>query len=207
MENTQDFSSISCEIQIIRARNIEKISSLGKSNLFVRCYLPTRNNQRVKLSSQEIPSKSDLFWDESFSLDCMGTQDSIKMMKQGTVIFELRSRKYLQLLGKNIGGSQLLGRAEIPWKSVFESTETEIEDWTILRATSKNINEDLKPPAVKIAMKVKVNDEIKSKKIDKLRRSWDESCACRGPCGCSSSSIFSADDYEIFALGAVLDAF
>ncbi|XP_060185195.1 uncharacterized protein LOC132614693 [Lycium barbarum] len=205
MENTQQyFSSINCEIQIIRARNIEQ-SSLGKSNLFVRCYLPTGNNHRVKLNSQEISSNSDVFWDETFSLDCMGNQDSINMMKQGTIVFELRSRKYIPLLGKNIVGSQLLGKAEIPWKRVFESTEMEIEEWAIFMATSKN-NEDVKPPAVKIAMKLKVNEAIKVKKNDKLRRSWDESCSCKGYCGCNSSSIFSADDYDIFALGAALDA-
>ncbi|CAN4075668.1 unnamed protein product [Withania somnifera] len=193
----QDFSCISCEIQIIRARNIEQINY---KTLFVRCYLPAGNNLRVKLNSQEISSKSDLFWDESFSLDCMGNQDSINMLKQGTVVFELRSRKYL---GKyNIGGSQLLGRAEIPWKRVFESTDMEIEEWAILMATSKNIiDEGVKPPAVKIAMKVKVNEETKRL----IRRSWDESCACKGYCGCHSSSIFSADDCEIFALGAALD--
>ncbi|KAG5611537.1 hypothetical protein H5410_022818 [Solanum commersonii] len=203
MENTHDFSSISCEIEIIRARNIEQISALGKNNVFVRCYLPTRNNnQRVKLDTQEISSKSNLFWDESFSLDCMVTQDYINMMKQGTIIFELRSRRYVPLLRKNIGGSQLLGKVEIPWKRVFESREMEIEEWAIFMATSKNINEDVKPPAVKIGMKVKVNETTK---INKLRRSWDESCACKGYCGCNSS-IFSVDDYDIFALGVALDS-
>ncbi|KAK4721834.1 hypothetical protein R3W88_012067 [Solanum pinnatisectum] len=188
--STQDFSSITCEIQIIRARNIDQISPLGKNNLFVRCYLPTgNNNQRVKLNTQEISSKSNLFWDESFSLGCMGTHDSINMMKQGTVVFELRSRRHLPW--KNISGSQVLGRVEIPLKRVFESTRMEIEEWAIFMTTSKNINEDVKPPAVKIAMK--------------LRRSWDESCACKGYCGCNSNSIFSADDCEIFAIGAALD--
>ncbi|XP_049364696.1 uncharacterized protein LOC125829519 [Solanum verrucosum] len=203
MENTHDFSSISCEIQIIRARNIEQISSLGKNNLFVRCYLPTgNNNQRVKLNTQEISSKSNLFWDESFSLDCMGTQDSINMMMQGTVVFELRSRRYVPLLRKNIGGSQLLGKVEIPWKRVFKSTRMEMEEWAIFMTTSKNINEDVKPPAVKIGMKVKVNETTK---INKLRRSWDEACACKGYCGCNSS-IFSVDDYDICALGVALDS-
>ncbi|XP_009779194.2 uncharacterized protein LOC107778288 [Nicotiana tabacum] len=207
MENTQ---TISCEIQIIRGRNIEQ-SSLGKNNLFVRCYLPAGGNQRVQLNSQEISASkcdSNLFWDESFSLDCMGTQDSISMLKQGTVIFELRSRKYIPVLGKVIGSSQVLGRAEIPWKRVFESTEMEIEEWAIFMATSKSDkrvhNEDVKPPAVKIAMKVKVKEATK---VKKNCTSWDESCACKGYCGCNSnSSIFSADDYEIFALGAALDS-
>ncbi|XP_016505457.2 uncharacterized protein LOC107823345 [Nicotiana tabacum] len=142
----------------------------------------------------------------------MGTQESINMLKQGTVVFELRSRKYIPVLGENIGGSQVLGRAEIPWKRVFESTEMEIEEWAIFMATtSKNNkrlhNEDVKPPAIKIAMKVKVKEAFKvTNKNEKLRRSWDESCACKGYCGCNGSSIFSADDYEIFALGAALDA-
>ncbi|MCD7457806.1 hypothetical protein HAX54_036245 [Datura stramonium] len=154
------------------------------------------NHQSVKLNSQEISAKSDLFWNEFFSLDCMGTQDSINMLKQGTVVFELRSRKYFPL----VGGSQLLGRAEIPWRRVFETTEMEIVEWAMFMDTSKNISsEDVKPPAVKIAMKVKVKGK-------KLRRSWDESCSCKGYCGCNSNSIFSADDYEIFALGAALDA-
>ncbi|XP_009774192.1 uncharacterized protein LOC142165850 [Nicotiana tabacum] len=212
METTQNCSTIiSCEIQIIRARNIEQ-SSLGKNSLFVRCYLPAGNNQRVQLNSQEIISSSkcdsNLFWDESFSLDCMGTQESINMLKQGTVIFELRSRKYLPVFGKNIGGSQVLGRAEIPWKRVFESTEMEIEEWAIFIATnSKNNNkgvhnEDVKPPAVKIAMKVNIKETTKVKKNN---RSWDESCACKGYCGCNGCNIFSAEDYEIFALGAALD--
>ncbi|KAG5611539.1 hypothetical protein H5410_022820 [Solanum commersonii] len=131
----------------------------------------------------------------------MGTQDSINMMKQGTIIFELRSRRYVPLLRKNIGGSQHLGKVEIPWKRVFESTRMEIEGWEIFMTTSKNINEDVKPPAVKIVMKVKVNEITK---INKLRRSWNESCACKGYCECNSS-IFSHNDYEIFALGAALD--
>ncbi|XP_059309660.1 uncharacterized protein LOC132060722 [Lycium ferocissimum] len=206
MESTQDFSSINCEIQIIRARNIEQ-SLLRNSNLFVRCYLPTGNNQRVKLNTQEISSKSDLFWDEFFSLDCMGNQDSFNMLKRGTVLFELRSRKYHSVFGKNIGGSQLLGRVEIPWEKVFESTKMEIEEWVIFMATSKKNIEDVKPPAVKIAMKVKVNEATKVRNNNnRLRRSLDESCTCKGYCGCNSNSIFSADDYEIFALGVALDA-
>ncbi|KAK4366747.1 hypothetical protein RND71_014627 [Anisodus tanguticus] len=191
MESTKNNSSISCEIHIIRARNIEQ-SSLGKNSLFVRCYLPVGNNRRVKLNSQEISSsKSNLFWDEYFSLDCMGNQDSINMLKQGTIVFELRSRKYLPIFGKNIGGSHLLGRVEIPWKRVFESTKMEIEEWAIFMATSKN-NEDVKPPAVKISMKVKVNETIKAKKNDKLRRSWDESCSCK------NGEEHKENDFQIF---------
>lgn len=199
MEND---SSLSCEIQIIRARNVER-QSLG-SNLFVRCYLSSGEDQRVQINSQDIPSKSadQLFWDESFSLDCSGTQDSINNLKQGSVVVELHSRKNILPI---LGGSKILGRAEIPWTSVFESTNMEIVEWAIMG------KENTKPMAVQIAMKViSVKETIQVKKNDsKLRRSssWDKSsCACMDYCGCNSSNIFSVDDYEVFALGAALCA-
>ncbi|KAK4343623.1 hypothetical protein RND71_036717 [Anisodus tanguticus] len=206
MDNSQNYSSLSCEIQIIRARNIEQIS-LGRS-LFVRCYLSAGEDQRVQINSQEIPSKStDLFWDESFSLDCSGPQDSINNLKQGSVVFELHSRKVLPILGK-VGVSQIMGRAEIPWTSVFESPNMEIVEWAIMGKEKRCLHEDVKLMAVQISMKVSVKETTKVKKNDKSRRSssWDKSCACMDYCGCNSSNIFSADDYEVFALGAALGA-
>ncbi|XP_059302378.1 uncharacterized protein LOC132054364 [Lycium ferocissimum] len=206
MDNSQKYSSLSCEIQIIRARNVEQ-RSLG-SSLFVRCYLSAGEDQRVQINSQEIvPSKSyDLFWDESFSLDCSGTEDSINNLKQGSVVFELHSKKILPILGK-VGGSQILGRAEIPWTSVFESTNMEIVEWAIMGSEKRHLHEDVKPMAVQIAMTVSVKETTKVKKNDNLRSSsWDNKCACMDYCGCNSSNILSADDYEVFALGAVLGA-
>ncbi|KAH0689337.1 hypothetical protein KY289_016695 [Solanum tuberosum] len=193
----ENYSSLSCEIQIIRARNV-----LLGGNLFVRCYLSSGEDQRVQINSQEITSKSadHLFWDESFSLDCSGTQDSINRLKKGSVVFELHSRKNTIL--PILSGSKMLGRAEIPWRSVFESKNMEIVEWAIMD------KENVKPMAVQIAMKVKsIKETIKVKKnIDsKLRRS-SSSCACMDYCGCNSSNVFSVDDYEVFALGAALGA-
>ncbi|KAK4734084.1 hypothetical protein R3W88_008345 [Solanum pinnatisectum] len=192
----ENYSSLSCEIQIIRARNV----SLG-GNLFVRCYLSAGEDQRVQINSQEIPSKSadHLFWDESFSLDCSGIQDSINRLKQGSVLFELHSRKKNTIL-PILSGSKMLGSAEIPWRSVFESTNMEIVEWAIMD------KENVKPMAVQIAMKVKsVKETIKVKKNDSKLRS-SSSCACMDYCGCNSSNVFSIDDYEVFALGAALGA-
>ncbi|KAG5616100.1 hypothetical protein H5410_015924 [Solanum commersonii] len=96
----------------------------------------------------------------------------------------------------------MLGRAEIPWRSVFESKNMEIVEWAIMD------KENVKPMALQIAMKVKsIKETIKVKKnIDsKLRRS-SSSCACMDYCGCNSSNVFSVDDYEVFALGPGLGA-
>nr|XP_009777404.1 PREDICTED: uncharacterized protein LOC104226976 [Nicotiana sylvestris] len=252
MDNSQIYSSISCEIQIIRARNVEQIRSLGGC-LFVRCYLSAGEKQRVQIKTQEILSKSDLSWNESFSLDCLGTgayaeffvsgvdnfkkkrcskthigapelrtpylphfpakrcrmtplpqrcicpclgnEESINMLKQGSVVFELRSRKVVPVFGK-VGGSKIMGRAEVPWRSVFESKNMEIVEWAIIMDSKKrNLHEDVKPMAVQISMKVGVKE---TKKVQKNDNTMDK-------CGCNST-IFSAEDNEVFALGAALDA-
>ncbi|TMW86164.1 hypothetical protein EJD97_021842 [Solanum chilense] len=197
----ENYSSLSCEIQIIRARNVDR-TLLGGS-LFVRCYLYSGDDQRVEIKSQEIiPSKSGdhLFWDESFSLDCSGSQDSINRLKQGSVVVELHSRKNLLLL-PILGGSNMFGRAEIPWRSVFESKNMEIMEWAIMDKENH-----VKPMAVQIAMKIRVIETIKVKKNinSKLRRS--SSCACMDYCWCNSSNVFRVDDYQVFALGAALGA-
>ncbi|XP_070030574.1 uncharacterized protein LOC142166332 [Nicotiana tabacum] len=194
MDNSQIYSSISCEIQIIRARNVEQIRSLGGC-LFVRCYLSAGEKQRVQIKTQEILSKSDLSWNESFSLDCLGNEESINMLKQGSVVFELRSRKVVPVFGK-VGGSKIMGRAEVPWRSVFESKNMEIVEWAIIMDSKKrNLHEDVKPMAVQISMKVGVKE---TKKVQKNDNTMDK-------CGCNST-IFSAEDNEVFALGAALDA-
>ncbi|OIT03601.1 PREDICTED: uncharacterized protein LOC109226352 [Nicotiana attenuata] len=200
MDNSQNYSSISCEIQIIRARNVEQIRYLGGS-LFVRCYLSAGEKQRVQIKTQEILSKSDLSWNESFSLDCLGIEESINLLKQGSVVFELHSRKVVPVFGK-VGGSKIMGRAEVPWKSVFESKNMEIVEWAIIMDSNKrNLHEDVKPMAVQISMKVSVKETKKVKRND----STMDKCGCMDYCGCNST-IFCAEDNEVFALGAALDA-
>ncbi|XP_059639628.1 uncharacterized protein LOC132282002 [Cornus florida] len=198
MDALQYLSSLSCELRIIRAKNMEFVKSTG--HLFVRCYLSAGNNKRVRINSQEISSKSDLFWDESFSLECAGTKDSMDMLVQGSVVLELRWRSTVPVLGK-LGGSRLLGRGEIPWKTVFESPEMEIEQWFSLVPMSRRVHEDVKPPALQVWMKVRVPATIETvprRKNGRLTK-WDE-CGCMaGGCRCA--------DYEIFALAAALDAF
>ncbi|KAL3527745.1 hypothetical protein ACH5RR_012401 [Cinchona calisaya] len=201
--SSQCLSTLNCEVSIIRAKNITSRSS---GDLFVRCYLSAGNNTRVQLNSKEISSKSDLFWNEFFSLECLGTEDAINSLKQENVVFELRWRSTKSsVLGCRIGGSKPLGRAEIPWKNVFESPNMEIETCVRMISSSSCVNLDVKPPLVQVRMKVGAPEITKKRtQNNMLRRKgrWDESCGCKDG-GCQSVDYV---DYDIFALGFALEA-
>ncbi|CAL1399863.1 unnamed protein product [Linum trigynum] len=130
---------LSCEITIHQAKNVEEFMTINKSSykskgdLFMRYYLSAGNNKRIQLDTKEIPSTSDhLLWNESVSLDCFGTQDSINSLQTSSVVFELRwrSSKGSTILG--LGGSKLVGRAEHPWQSVMDASGMKIEKWVVM---------------------------------------------------------------------------
>ncbi|PIN18934.1 hypothetical protein CDL12_08388 [Handroanthus impetiginosus] len=189
-----DSFSLSLELTIIRARNINLKSS---KNLFIRCHLPAESKKRVKLDSQEISPKSNLVWNQTFSLDCLGNQDSIKWLKQGNISFELRQRSSSSFFN----GSKLLAGAEMPWKEVFESSNIELQKWVIMIPKKGCVYDDIKPPAVEIAVKVQefVKAIAEGKKVN--GGNWDE----RG--NCMDSGCKSCVDYEYFAIEAALEAF
>ncbi|KAJ6740837.1 hypothetical protein OIU79_000867 [Salix purpurea] len=189
---------LSCEIEILQAKNVE-FKSHG--SLFVRYYLSTGNNKRAQLNSREISAKADLFWNESFSLQCSGTEDSINSLKQQTVVFELRWRSTNPILGK-VRGSQLLGRAEVPWKTVLESPKLEMEKWVRMVPNKGVVPDDVKPPSVQIAMRVRVPamaEMEKTKRRNGRLKRWDD-------CGCCQDSGCRCEDYDIFVLVAALEA-
>ncbi|KAB5556509.1 hypothetical protein DKX38_007418 [Salix brachista] len=153
-------------------------------------------NKRIQLNSREISSKSNLFWNESFSLECLGTDDSINNLKQETVVFELKWRNTNPILAK-IGGSQLLGRAEVPWKTVLESPNLEMKSglcWFRRRAVSL-----MTSPSVQIAMRARVPEMAEMAK--KNRRNG----RLKGR-GCCKDSGCRCEDYDIFALVVALEA-
>ncbi|TXG60682.1 hypothetical protein EZV62_015255 [Acer yangbiense] len=229
----QYLSSLSCEVGIIKAKNIElkSNSSSTTGGVFVRYYLSGGNNKRsIQLNSQEISSsKSDdddelMIWNESFSLECVGTEDSIKNLNQQSVVFELRWRPDIKassikhLLGKKKSKSKLLGRAEIPWKTVFESPNLEIQNWVVMVPNNKINNNsarvldqdhvlNLAAPSLQVSMKVVIDHQVHKlveKKKNKKSSSWVDECGCsddrhhHGGCNCA--------DYEIFALVAALES-
>ncbi|KAL7230728.1 hypothetical protein ACSBR2_009082 [Camellia fascicularis] len=194
----QHLSSLSCELRIIKAKNIDSIKS--NAHLFVRCYLSAGNNKRVRLESKEISPKS-LVWNESFSLECLGTQASMDKVMQGSVVFELRYRITVPVLGR-IKGSHLLGSVEIQWKTVCESPEMEFEKWVVM--VSSKSHGDVKPPALEVGMKVRVpavNEAVPRRRRRERRVvDWDE-------CGCMDGGCSNCADFEMLALAAAMEAF
>lgn len=193
MDAPQQLSSLTCNLTIIQAQNVD-FKSTG--TLFVRYYLSAGNNKRIRLNTREIASSSEMIsWNESFSLDCFGTKDSMDNLKQENVVFELRWRSKVPLLGR-IGGSQLLGRAEIPWKEVCESPNMEIEKWVPMVSTIGHVGVS-KPPKLQVGMKVQFPAmERRNGNVKK----WNE-------CGCKDVNGYSCEDYDVFALAAALEAF
>ncbi|XP_031268521.1 uncharacterized protein LOC116127041 [Pistacia vera] len=202
----QYLSSLSCELRIIKAKNIEFNKSISKGGLFVRYYLSAGNNKRIQLNTKEIsPSSGNLIWNESFSLECLGSEDSISNLKQQSVVFELRWRRTTpSFLGKKCK-SQLLGRAEISWEKVLESPKMEIENWVVMPSKQSNntrvYNEDVKPPSVQVAMKVEVPKLVEMKRNERLKKRGHHE-----ECGCGDGGAFHCVDYELFALVGALEA-
>ncbi|KAJ8769689.1 hypothetical protein K2173_005292 [Erythroxylum novogranatense] len=197
-------SSLGFEITTLQAKNVE-LKSHG--NLFVRYYLSAGKNKRVQLNTREISSRSNLSWNQSFSLECPGTEQSISSLKQASVVFELRWRSTKPMLGK-MGGSHLLGRNEASLKTVMESADMEIEQWLQMSPISKKscvLDHGLKPPSVLVSMRFRAAEKAevqKQKKKYDRSKNWYE---CEYEC-CRDHSGCRCEDYEIFALAAALEA-
>ncbi|XP_047966637.1 uncharacterized protein LOC125211010 [Salvia hispanica] len=173
-------SSFSFELKLIRARNIFVKTC---REVFVRCYISTASNKRVRLESQHISSHSNLTWNQTFSLNCSGTPQTIQSLKQGTIVFELRCRSSATLVSR-MSGSKLLARAEMPWNDVVE---VPYEKWVVMTAKDSYVyTDDVKPPAIQIAAKVEEVAEVKTRK--------EYSCGCMD-CGCNYCV-----DYDLFAI-------
>ncbi|KAG6604030.1 hypothetical protein SDJN03_04639, partial [Cucurbita argyrosperma subsp. sororia] len=200
MGAAQKLCSFSCEIRILQAKNIEFISP---KNLFVRYYLSAGNNKRIRLNTKQTSSNSEFIWNESFCLECLGSEDSIQSLKQATVVFELRRAKtqhvFGRLFGSSSSSSQLLGRAEIPWNQVFESPNMDIDRWvSLVSANNGSVREGFKQPKLKVGMRVRVAAEMEMEKKRRLRKWSDE-------CGCESKVGHFCGDHEFFALAAAME--
>ncbi|CAN1190674.1 hypothetical protein LINPERPRIM_LOCUS39994 [Linum perenne] len=165
-------------------------------HLFVRYYLSSGNN-KIQLQTREIPSGDHVVWNESFSLDCLGTQDSINDLKSSSVVFELRWRPSSRsniILGR--ASSKLVGRGEVTWRNVMESSGMEIEKWVVMCPKNSKRCDGVKPPSVKIGMRVVSVPTSTKKKNENYE------------CGCSRrhSGYHSCGDYDALALVAAFEA-
>lgn len=204
MASPQSLSFLSLELKIIEATNVK---SKSEGNIFVRYYLPRGSNKsRIELNTREIPTKNDPVWNESYSLECFGTGHQVSMditkLKQESLVFELRWRNIVPILGTStfgFGGSKLLGRAEIAWKEVIESPNMVLDKWLNIVSSGggDRVCEGVPEPTklrVEIRVRVWTEEEILEKRKARMgKENWDE-------CGCNDGHhhhYCTSEDYEI----------
>ncbi|XP_061336553.1 uncharacterized protein LOC133283674 [Gastrolobium bilobum] len=202
MDLSQNLPSFSCELRIIQAQNVEFIKST--KNLFARLYLPAGNNRRIQLNSKKVSSKSVPFWNESFSLDCSCPQEFLDTLQQETLVLELRQSNTAPQVLRKILGSHLVGKGEIPWKEILESPNMEFKKWVKMELVSGSGCEDamFRAPEVQVEIKIQVASAAENRR--RLKNKWNE-CGCKH--GHDHHDWCSTEDYDIFALGAALEAF
>lgn len=203
MATTQNFSSLTFDLKIVEAKNIE--ISKSKGNLSVRFYLPSgmgNNKTSIGLNTRGISAKNDHVWNETFSLACCGVEDysmDITNLKQESLVFELWLRKKLPVFGATLGASKLLGRGVISLEEVLVSPNTVFDKWVNLISTHGRVVES---PKLKVEMRVGVVKDEKKRPSLLGKKYWNK-CGCKDghDHGCSY------DDYDAFALAAALEAF
>ncbi|KAF3543715.1 hypothetical protein DY000_02000434 [Brassica cretica] len=190
-------SSLKCEVRVIEARNVEIKSQA--STLFVRFYLSAGHNRKIEVNTRELCQKSEnLVWDQSFGLECQGNEAAVEELKQQRVVFELRRRKTAASFLRKSSRSEVVGRGEVSWESVFESRGMEMERFVVMSESKTPLFGDGSPVLLEIGLKVQAL-EMKKTLINKK----EKLCAC-----CSSSrdcKSCSCLDYEAFALACALD--
>uniref|UniRef100_A0A7N0VFX4 C2 domain-containing protein n=1 Tax=Kalanchoe fedtschenkoi TaxID=63787 RepID=A0A7N0VFX4_KALFE len=198
VQDNGSWSSLKCELKILEAKNVELNPS---SELFVRCYLAGGNNTKVPINTREISSMSDkLHWGECFSLECSGDYNLIETLRQQDVVFELRRRSETRSVFNKLKSSNLVGRAEVAWKTVFESTDMKIEQWLPLALKGASVAEGFKLPTIRIGMTIQVStmkEKEGQKESSRRRRSL-------GECGCKYGACCCVDDDLLLVLGACM---
>ncbi|VVB18078.1 unnamed protein product [Arabis nemorensis] len=195
------FHSLKCQVRIVEARNV-KIKSQASTTMFVRFYLSAGQHKKIEVNTREICSKSDkLVWDQSFGLECQGNEEAIEELKQQRVVFELRRKKTSSFLRKS-SRSEVVGRGEVSWDSVFESPGMEIERFVVMGESKDRILDDEKPVLLKIALQVQALEMEKMMLINKKEKRLEKLCVCCSSRDCGSCNCL---DYEAFALACALD--
>ncbi|KAL2332768.1 hypothetical protein Fmac_013981 [Flemingia macrophylla] len=162
------------------------------------------SNKSIQLNTKKVSSntkRANPFWNESFNLDCSCPQEFLESLKKESLVLELRQSKMW-------GSSQVVGRGEIPWKAILDqSPNMEFKEWVNLVSGSASDYDDgatLSAPQVQVEIKIRVEKE-NNRRRRLINDNWDE-------CGCKHGHdphawCSSVDDYDIFAFGAVLEAF
>ncbi|KAL6220082.1 hypothetical protein ACLB2K_007839 [Fragaria x ananassa] len=119
-----ELSSLSCDLRIIQAKNIEFLKTTG--NLFVRYYLSAGDGKRVSLNTQEISAKSDHIWNESISLECNESNRAEVPWKEVLESPNMELDKWLMMVPRSTGGRALEGKPPKLQVSIKVAVQTEV---------------------------------------------------------------------------------
>lgn len=114
---------LQCEISAVIITGLGCGGDTGGGEIFLRCHVPAGGGRTIQIDSRgaERPGGGEttavLSWRDVASLSCNGSPACVReVVDQGSVVFEVRRRRARGMLLGRVLGSELVGRAEVPWR-------------------------------------------------------------------------------------------
>ncbi|CAL5061531.1 unnamed protein product [Urochloa decumbens] len=119
---------LQCEIISVSVTGLGCGGGAG-GELFLRCHVPAGGGRSIQIDSRGAyqpdggetttppGTAAAVSWRDVASLSCDGSPARVReLVDRGAVVFEVRRRR-AALLGRVLMGSELVGRAVVPWRS------------------------------------------------------------------------------------------
>ncbi|CAN6219569.1 unnamed protein product [Urochloa humidicola] len=116
---------LQCEISSVRVTGL--VCGGGGGELFLRCHVPAGGGRAIQIDRSgadqpyggetTTPPGAAVSWRDVASLSCDGSPARVReLVERGAVVFEVRRRRRALLMGRVLG-SELVGRAVVPWRN------------------------------------------------------------------------------------------
>jgi hypothetical protein len=178
-----------------------------RDELFLRCHVPAGGGRAIQIDSRgaEQPDGSTaggagaVSWRDVASLSCDGSPAYVReLVDRGTVVFEVRRRRggrrrRAVLLGKVLG-SELVGRAEVPWRDAGGGNgdvAVAVERRVDLTASSSRGTQGEEAPAAVLSARMSVR--VSETPVPARRRRAGSSAHAQSGCD------WSVGDEDVFA--------
>ncbi|PVH65287.1 hypothetical protein PAHAL_2G452700 [Panicum hallii] len=129
---------VQCEIRSVRVTGLGCGGGTG-GELFLRCLVPAGGGRAIQIDTRgadqpdgsgETTTGGAVSWRDVASLSCDGSPACVRdLVDRGAVVFEVRrwrgGRRRAVLLGRVLG-SELIGRAEVPWRDAGGSGDVAV---------------------------------------------------------------------------------
>ncbi|RLN33049.1 hypothetical protein C2845_PM03G13310 [Panicum miliaceum] len=159
-----------CEITSVRVTGLGCGGGTG-GELFLRCHVPAGGGRAIRIDTRgadqpdgsgETTTGRAVSWRDVASLSCDGSPACVReLVDRGTVVFEVRrrrgGRRRAVLLGRALG-SELVARAEVPWRDAGGSGDVvAVERRVELTAPSSRALGEEVPAVLSARMSVRVS--------------------------------------------------